>query len=74
VNEWEASCYRKVRYATRAIAKRHAKMCDLKGLRQLSPYKCQYCQQWHLGHRAGEATYRRGANGEAVAGTPAASC
>ena len=63
MNEWEVSCAGKERYRSRAYAKEHAKKCALRGLRGLVPYRCGHCSQWHLGHRPGEATYRRGSAG-----------
>jgi hypothetical protein len=59
VNEYETACLGKRRYFTRAIAKRESSRIRREGGDKLRPYQCRYCQQWHLGHRPGEATYLR---------------
>lgn len=56
----DIACAKKARYVTRKEAKRAAKVvAELHGIRGLKPYVCEFCTCIHLGHRAGEATYRR---------------
>ncbi len=49
----DRSCTGKHRYTTRKGAKaRVHRVPKLKGLR---PYKCAYCEFWHLGHSSARA-------------------
>jgi hypothetical protein len=45
-------CLGKVKYATRAEAKKRCKyLARCLGRKNLTPYFCQHCQWWHTGHR-----------------------
>lgn len=57
----EAGCAKKVRYQTRKEAKKASKTVkELHRITGLHPYRCEFCEQWHLGHREpGAATYKR---------------
>jgi len=54
------SCRSKVRYATRAQAKRSLKeMRRRPGGRHLQIYECKHCPNFHIGNPPGHQTYMR---------------
>lgn len=55
----DIACTTKVRYETKAQAKKHLKELRRQGRRSLVMYQCWYCEKFHLGHQPGEQTYRR---------------
>lgn len=54
VNIHPAGCRGKVRYGTRATAKRCSKTIKQVHADKLHPYYCELCDGWHLGHRKGQ--------------------
>ena len=59
MTEYEISCLGKVRYHQRAYAKKTSSRIRRTGGPNLRPYRCHFCERWHLGHRPGHATYLR---------------
>ena len=59
MTEYEIACLGKVRYHQRAYAKRASSRIRRTGGPNLRTYRCRFCELWHLGHRAGHATYLR---------------
>lgn len=59
MTEEEIGCIGKARYLQRAHAKRAASQIRRNGNNHLRPYRCRFCQCWHLGHLPGNATYLR---------------
>ena len=44
-------CKRKIPFATRREAALAAQSMQRRGKDPVEPYRCQFCEQWHLGHR-----------------------
>jgi hypothetical protein len=59
MTEYEVACLGKTRFDTRRAAKRRANQIRREGGPAFRPYPCGFCGLWHLGHRAGHATYLR---------------
>lgn len=47
----ESQCEGKLRYSTKADAKRAAKRQERHGCGRMQPYHCAYCGGFHLGHK-----------------------
>lgn len=45
------SCMRKVPYATQELAHRASVAISRKGWGHVFPYKCEFCGNWHVGHK-----------------------
>ncbi|MFD7980272.1 hypothetical protein [Streptomyces sp. NPDC059071] len=59
MTEEQATCTGKARYLERAHAKHAASRIRRTGANHLRPYRCPFCQCWHLGHLPGHATHLR---------------
>ena len=59
MTEYEIACLGKTRFTTRRYAKAAASRIRRTGGPAMRPYPCDYCGLFHVGHRAGHATYRR---------------
>lgn len=47
----ESQCEGKLRYSSKADAKRAAKRQERFGCGRMQPYRCAHCGHFHLGHR-----------------------
>ena len=59
MNGKDIACTTKRRYPTRSQAKKSMKLLHRQGRRSLVIYQCWHCEEFHLGHKPGEQTYKR---------------
>lgn len=59
MSEYEVACLGKRRFTTRRYAKAAASRIRRTGGPAFRTYGCEFCGLFHVGHRAGHATYRR---------------
>lgn len=60
------ACRTKVRYASKAQAKKSLKQLRSQGRRDLMIYECWYCDRFHLGNPPGRQTYVRSGDPKVV--------
>lgn len=59
MTEYEVACLGKAAFPSRSAGRRRARQIRGEGGPNFRAYRCDWCGQTHLGHRAGHATYLR---------------